>query len=335
MIHAAVFANSGSITYLLPDVDGQHDLFLQYADADGRPRSSMIVRMITLDRLPPVLDIMSPAPKDVIDQAFITLRAVVADPDPVQPSAWRRLEIWINDQRFWDRAGTDIVIKRFPVPLGTNSFTVTIQAVDEAGNTNRISRTWTVDSSRDRVAPRLSTFNIPAEMLLPDVSEFWIEAAIDDENALVKAIVSGDSGDVQTKSLNVWGQKVEGLVPLEFGTNHLVIVASDAAANSTSNRFTIVRTNSYRFEITSPAFGAFATAPSTYVSGCVSAKIDEGLPTEANVANVIINGVPAVLDTNIDVHGNRRFSTTNAIPLGVPITGQVFGDRDQQGMIRY
>jgi hypothetical protein len=192
-----------------------------------------------------------------------------------------------------------------------------------------------VDPGRDTVAPRLSSFNIPAEMLLPDVSEVWIEAAVDDESALVKAVVSGSTGDVMTKLLNVRGRKVEGLVPLEFGTNHLVIVASDAAANSTSNLFTIVRTDRYRFQITSPAFGEFATAPSNYVSGYVSVKIDEGLPTEANVASVIINGVPAVLDTNVDANGNRRFSTTNAIPLGVPITGQVFGDHGQHGMIRY
>jgi hypothetical protein len=332
MIDATVLANSGSTTYTLPDADGRHDIYLQYADGDGRQCSPMISRMVTLDRLPPVVDITSPAGGAVLDQAFITLRAVAADPDPIQPSVWRRLEIWINDQRFWGRSGTNIVVDRFPVPPGANSFTVTIRAIDEAGLTNQVSRTWTVDTSADKVAPQLSSFNIPAEMLLPDVSEVWIEAAVDDDNAMVKAIVSAGPMEAATHSLNVHGRKVEGLVPLEFGTNHVTFVATDAAANTSSNAFTIIRTDSYRFAITNPVFGAFATAPSTTVSGYVSAKIDEGLPSEMNVTAVMINGVAAVLDwAHVDASGNVPFTTTNTIPLGVPITGKVIGDRDRPG----
>lgn len=325
MNDATVLANSSSITYSLPDADGRYDLYLQYADAQGQPCSAMIARIVTLDRLPPVLDITSPVAGAVLDQAFITLRAVAADPDPVQPSAWRRLEIWINDQRFWDRMGTNIVVERFSVPADSNSFTVSIRAVDEAGNASQASRTWTVNPSGDRVAPRLSSFNIPTRMLLPDTSAVWIEAAVDDDWALVRAVVRADSQQVTTNSLNVHGWKVEGLVPLEFGTNLVTFIASDAAGNASSNLFTVIRSNRYRFEITSPAFGEFATAPSNYVTGYVSAKFDEGLPKEANVTGVFINGVAAVLGTNIDANGNLSFRTTNAIPLGVPITGTITG----------
>lgn len=318
--------NSGAaVDYTLGDAEGTHELFFRYVDDLGHRRGPLIIKTVTVDRLPPYVAILSPANNAVVDQAFITLQAVAADPDPIEPTVWRPLKIWINDKPCWDRAGTNITIERFPVPSGANSFTVTIRAVDEAGNTNTATRTWPVDLSRDTTAPRLSSFNITTPMLLPDVSQLWLEGAVDDSSALVNAIVSSGSGDVTTNALHVRDLQFEGLVPLEFGTNQLVLLAFDAAGNTTSNAFTIIRSDRYRFEITSPAFGEFATTPSTYVSGYVSALFDEGLPTQTNITRVFINGVAAVLSTNIDANGNRSFTTTNAIPLGVPITGHIAG----------
>ena len=324
MANATTLPNSGAITYTLPDKDGRHILHLQYADDCGSPHSPILSASVTLDRLPPVVVITSPASDAVLDQAFIKLQAVAADPDPVKPTGARPLKIWINGARYWDRFGTNIVVERFPVPAGTNSFTVHIVVMDQAGNSNEVSRTWTVDTSGDRIAPHLSSFNIATKTLLPDESEVWIEAAVNDQNAVVNAIVRSVAG-ASTNALNVRGTHVEGLVPLEFGTNAVVVSASDAAGNTSSNVFTIIRSDRYRFKITSPAFGEFATAPSNYVSGYVSAKFDEGLPTETNITSVFINGVAAVLGTNIDANGNLSFTTTNAIPLGVPITGFIAG----------
>jgi hypothetical protein len=327
MTNAILLANSGgSIDFTLPDRgDGQYDLLMQYADVQGQPRSPVLIKSVTVDRTPPLVYITSPNSDAVLDQAFITLQAVAADPNPIEPDAFRPLSIWINGQRFWDREGTNIVIERFPVPAGTNVFTVTIQVADEAGNTNQTMKTWRVDTSTATNAPKLLSVNLPPKMLLPDVSSVWVEGKVDNGNALVRAIVSAASGDVATNSLNVWKRHYEGLVPLETGTNRMILIASDAAGNASSNLFMIIRTNRYRFEITSPAFGEFATAPSTYVSGYVSAKFDEGLPTQTNVTRVFINGVAAVLGTNIDANGNLSFTTTNAIPLGVPITGTIGG----------
>jgi hypothetical protein len=52
-----------------------------------------------------------------------------------------------------------------------------------------------------------------------------------------------------------------------------------------------VRTDRYRAVITSPEFGAYAHGQPQVVSGYVSAKVDEGLPTETNIVSVTINGV--------------------------------------------
>ena len=326
MTNAVALGNTGVATnYTLSDSEGPHYLYFQYADTQAQPHSAIIPKTIAVDRVAPTVQITAPASNAVLDQAFITLQGIAFDPDPVLTPDARPLKIWINDQPYWGRFGTNITVKRFPVPAGTNSFTVTIRAVDDAGNSNQVSRTWTVDSSGDMVAPQLSSFNIATNTLLPDVEQIWVQGAVDDTNAIVNAVVNANDGVVTTNTLSVRDLQFEGLVPLEFGTNQLVLLAFDAAGNASSNAFTIIRSNRYRFQITSPAFDVFATAPSNYVSGYVSAKFDEGLPTETNVTSVLINGVAAVLGTNVDANGNLSFTTTNAIPLGVPITGFIAG----------
>ena len=329
MSNATVLANSGgSISYTLPDNgDGGYELFLQYADAQGQPHGPILSKNVVVDRVPPVVYITSPASTAILNQEFITLQAVAADPNPVVPDAARPLNIWINGQPFWDREGTNIVVNLLPVPAGTNSFTVTILVTDQAGNTNQASQTWTVDTSTATNAPNLLTVNLSSTMLLPDVDSIWMEGDIDNGNALVSALVSSDPQDVTTNSLNVWKQHYEGLVPLSSGTNQVVLLASDAAGNSSSMFFTIVRSTRFQAAITSPAFGDFATAPSNTVSGYVSAVFDAGLPTQTNVVGVTINGVAATLHWDqVDENGNVPFDSTQQIPLGEPITGQVLVD---------
>ena len=326
MTNAVVWQNTGvSTNYTLVNAEGLQNLYFQYADASGQAHSAPIYKTVIVDRVPPTVQITSPASNAVLDQAFITLQGIAFDPDPVLTTDSRPLKIWINDNPYWDRSGTNITIKRFPVPSGTNSFTVTIQAMDAAGNTNTATQTWTVDSSGDTTPPHLSGFNITTNTLLPDVEQIWVEGAVDDSNALVNAIVNASDGVISTNSLNVRDLQFEGLVPLEFGTNQLLLLAFDAAGNTTSNAFMIVRSNRYRFAITSPAFDQYSSAFSNYVSGYVSALFDEGLPTQTNVTSVLINGVAAVLGTNVDTNGNLSFTTTNAIPLGVPIIGFLAG----------
>ncbi len=328
MTNATALANSGGpINYTLPDNgDGVYELFLQYADAQGLPHGPILSKSVILDRAPPVVYITSPASTAVLDQAFITLQAVAADPDPVLPDAARPLSIWINGQPYWDREGTNIVVDLFPVPAGTNSFTVTIQVADQAGHTNQASQTWRVDTSGVTNAPTLLSVNLSSTMLLPDVDSIWVEGDVDNGKARVSALVNSGSGDVSTNALNVWKQHYEGSVSLESGTNQVVLLASDAAGNTSSMSFTIIRSTRYQAVITSPTFGDFATAPSNTVSGYVSAVFDAGLPTQTNVLGVTINDVAAVLGTNIDADGNVPFTTTNMIPLGLPITGYLVGD---------
>jgi hypothetical protein len=169
------------------------------------------------------------------------------------------------------------------------------------------------------------TVNITTNMLLPDVESIWVEGDVDNGYALVSARVSSDSGNVTTNSLNVWKAHYEGLVPLESGTNQIVLSAANAAGTMTSKSFTAIRSTRFQAAITNPVFGVFATVPSNTVSGYVSALFDAGLPTQTNITSVLINGVPAVLGTNIDGNGNVPFWTTNYISLRTPTTGTING----------
>jgi hypothetical protein len=297
MANATVVSNSGgSFNYTLSDSgDAQYSVYLQYANAQGQPTNGIVAKSVILDRAAPFVKITSPASNAVLNQAFITLQAVAGDPDPAEVTAARPLTIWINDAPFWGRNGTNITFVRFPVPAGTNSFTVNLKAADGAAHTNQTSRTWTVNPASDTTAPHLTNFNIAATTLFPDAGATWLECTSDDSNVIVRAVVSAGGSGTTTNELFVGGTRVEGFVPLEFGTNTVVVRASDAAGNATSNIFTIIRSDRYRFVITSPTFGDFATAPSNTVSGYVSAKFDEGLPTQTNVTTVTINGVQAVL----------------------------------------
>jgi hypothetical protein len=325
--------SSGPTNYTLTNSEGIHYLYFQYADPQGHPHSGLIYKTVTVDRVPPHVEITAPASNAVVNQAFITLQGVVFDPDPMLTPDARPLSIWINGVPYWDRLGTNITVNRFPVPAGTNLFTVTIQAVDQAGNTNTATSTWTVNTSGATNAPQLSSFNIATNMLLPNVSSVWVEAAVDNSNALINAIVTSAADAVATNLLSVQGQQVNGSVPLQPGTNQIALVASDAAGNSSSNVFTIISSTEFSALITNPAFGAFATAPSNTVSGYVSALFDVGLPSQTNVMGVMINGVAAVLGTDVDTNGNVSFTTTNEVPVGVPITGQVLTDGNQDSSL--
>jgi hypothetical protein len=87
------------------------------------------------------------------------------------------------------------------------------------------------------------------------------------------------------------------------------------AGNISSNVFTLVRSDSYRLAITSPApFGTYANGQAQVVSGYVSAFKNEGLPTQTNVVSVTVNGVGTTLGS-IDSYGNRSFTTTNTVPV--------------------
>ena len=335
MTNAVVLTNmSSTLTYTFSDQgDGVYDLYFQYLDACGASVGLILHRQITLDRVAPVVLITSPTTNAVGtgNQGFVELAATVYDPDPTDPrspDSPRPVSISINGQPYWGRIADAIDLPRFPVSVGTN--TITVAAQDEAGNQGQATLTWIVDTSTDTVAPTLTNVNLTADtgsgasggITVPDTGEIWVQGDVDDANAVVMATVNGGA----PMMMNVVSNQFGHFVPLDVGTNTVTLAASDAAGNTTSNTFTVIRADRFTVAITNLVFGAFANGQSNIVSGYVSASIDAGLSTETNLVSVTVNGVGTTLG-GTDDNGNVGFTTTSPLP---PPTGGEFGPIDIQ-----
>src|ERR1039457_50569 len=112
MTNPVVFHDLGKpLSVELPERDGQHNLFMRFADANGKPVEPIIFKVIELDTIPPVVEITSPTNSAVTDQGFVHVQATVFDPltkDRAIPRGYRRVSTWINGERFWDRKGSSI-----------------------------------------------------------------------------------------------------------------------------------------------------------------------------------------------------------------------------------
>jgi hypothetical protein len=313
--------------FSLPDRgDGEYHLTFQYLDAAGIPQEPLLIRMIVLDRLPPVVEIQTPKDGSTTDQGFVHVQATVFDPEPGDPTKppfiSRRIAVWINGERFWDKQGALIDIPRFDVQEGTNK--LSIVAVDEASNRTEAAVQWVVSLDLDKTPPRLSDINLlpdkSGKVILPDDPEVEVLGHLDDPKAIVTASINGS----EPMRVNVIADKYIGPTPmfvrrlaLNEGENSLVLSAVDGAGNATDYKFTLVRSDRYRCKITSPDLSDsnqhLSFKPRT-VEGYVSALRDAGTKNEARVVAVFVNDIPATLEAK-DADGNIRFQSSRPVPF--------------------
>jgi hypothetical protein len=314
MTNPVVFHDLGKpLSFELPERNGQHELFMRFADANGTPIEPMIFKVVELDTIPPVVEITSPKNNSTTDQGFVHLQATVFDPspgDPKTPNPFPPLSIWINGERFWDRQGTLVDIPRFNVEDGTNQ--ISIVAVDEASNRTEAVVQWVVDLSRDKTPPVLSDIDLhpdsTGKVILPDDPEVEVMGHLDDSNAIVTASVNGHApvrmNVILTKNLP---PTFVYLIALDKGENTLVLSAIDGAGNANDYKYTVMRSNRYRARMTSEGPG------SKIREGYVSALRDEGTANEAHVLAVFVNDTPTTLEPK-DSDGNQHFRTTQPVP---------------------
>jgi hypothetical protein len=126
----------------------------------------------------------------------------------------------------------------FDLELAAGANTVTLRAVDLAGNTSTTALVYTLDLAGDTTAPVI-TLHWPQNNAQLAADTFDLRGQLDDPTATLS--VSGLTetpieGVVERNGL-FW---VEGL-PLAVGQNNLTLTASDAAANSATVNLTLVR----------------------------------------------------------------------------------------------
>ncbi|MGA2138448.1 MAG: ankyrin repeat domain-containing protein [Verrucomicrobiia bacterium] len=333
--------NTGKpFTFTLPDRgDGEYFLGFQFLDSEGKPQETLLLRTITLDTLPPVVKITSPQNNSTTDQGFVHVQASVYDPtargQKPDEFQFRPLQIWVNGKRFWDRQGTTIDIPRFDVNDGLN--TLSIVAEDEASNRTEAVVQWTVNLDLDKTPPVLTDITLhpdkSGKVILTDDPKILVAGHIDDPKAIVTASINGGQPVRMNVIVDDFSQQISNFMsrlpqsaktnmvmkgvghqapmfalglPLEEGENKLVLSAIDGAGNANDYKFILVRSNRYRFRITSAPFAAI-------VEGYVGALRDAGTANQAHVVAVFVNDVPTILGP-VDADGNVQFRVTGPVP---------------------
>ncbi len=321
MTNATTFINTlEPVSYTLPaNGDVNYYLYVQYASYNGTAIGPVLFKTLTLDTRPPFVEITGPttSTNGSGNQAFIHVQATVYDPAPTGGVDVTRPLTTYMDGGLIGRQGTQVEEPRWPVVIGTNEIHVVV--IDQAGQSSSDTLTWIVTTAGDTNAPAVTNLNLVADtgpgatgaVTVPDWPDLWVQGDLADSNAIVTAAVNERAPIM----LNVMGNQFGQFVPLEFGTNALVIIAADAAGNATSNTYNVVRSDRFHVAITNLVFGVFANGQSNIVSGYVSAKIDEGAAGETNLVSLTINGVGTTLHWGqMDEDGHVPFETNDPLP---------------------
>ena len=122
---------------------------------------------------------------------------------------------------------------------GTN--TVQITATDRAGNVTQTNFVFIHDLAGDTNAPTVTLSGVAGGILVSG-NEITLKGALNDETATVSAEILGGGAtnlvtDIVERNGTLW---VEGL-PLAEGTNSVCLTVSDAASNTFTTNFTLIK----------------------------------------------------------------------------------------------
>ena len=203
--------------------DGPNTISVVASDGSGNARIVLI--HLTLDTQPPLLDIKSPKPGDYTNQ----------DPISIIGSSEPTAIVKVNGVR------AQLVNSSFEALVGMSegANTVTISAVDLAGNIN--TRTFTV--YLDTAAPDLTVFT-PRDGLWTNLSKVLVTGATE----------QGATITINGQNTNVISTVFSGYVTLIEGPNRVDIVAKDLAGNlRTETRTVLLDTRMPDLVVTAPS----------------------------------------------------------------------------------
>jgi hypothetical protein len=196
--------------------------------------------------------------------------------------------------------------------LSAGTYTWSATIFDYAGNSVTSTVSFYATGQPNPDAPAISDLNLTDDVtLMPDTGQIWLQGNVTGDGATVYASVNGGGAIRMNQRDGLFGS----LLPLETGTNVVVIMAGDGAgANVSSRVLLIVRSDKFQAAVSSPTLGAFANGASLTASGTVSDKFAVGTDGEMGLSSITINGVEAMLGP-VDSSGNRTWSTVDPINL--------------------
>jgi len=240
---------------------------IQVLAADSTGKQALAQAVIVLDTHPPALTVESPQPGSLTNSDTIRVEGQASDENGIARVELGGAELALEGGRF-----SQVI----PVQNGANS--ITIQAVDRAGNSAVSELTVT-------------RFNLPEVTITSPTDLSWIAATTVTVTGTVSPGVSAVTLNGIPASLSGTNFSVSG-VPLLEGGNLLTASAVDAQGHVATGTVSVVRDlTAPRLEIYGPTNGAFVTEPEVAVFGLVNDLVPGTV--NASQVSVSVNGHPA------------------------------------------
>lgn len=255
--------------------EGKNEINIVAEDLAGN--QSTLILTITVDTIPPVINVSTPKEGEIFSLSFIPVNGRINDENPYK--------IKINGSE-GEVIGKNFYFDNLPLNEGENQ--IRIIAEDRAGNIAEESLTVILDKTPPQI-----TILSPVDGSL-----------LSQRSVLVKGNVS-EASETEVKvneiKASIVGQEFSALVPLKEGFNIIRATAKDRAGNVSEASVSVnVDTLPPVLSIISPADGSILSTPTVEVSG----RVDD-----ENLLDVKINGKNAKIE-------NGEYSLTITLTEG-------------------
>jgi hypothetical protein len=310
LTNGVLYTFSQQIEYgLQSEINGVRTLYARLY-RDTVVQSPLINGSIIFDNVAPTINNLSPTNGASTDKRWIMVSGVATD-------AYSAVQVFIDGQ--WaDGVSSEGLFQydRYMLSSGTNAIVIT--ARDMAGNIATQQLDVVQDTSGDTTPPSIALV-LPRDFEVNGGVTNWldqttfgtnevlyVQGVTDDETADVRLMVHAEGQTNGPSPAVVVGTQVWGSVQLFPGTNLLEALASDAAGNTATSTWVVIRDTNFFFEITSPVAYQQMNSPSVTVYGVASPAF--------LAATITVNGVETAI-TNQGTHVS--FATLSPVPLNV------------------
>ena len=163
-----------------------------------------------------------------------------------QETLKNRNKPWRAGSQSWqpESAFTTNFFQLYDINLAKGKNRITIHVRDASGRQYSTKRFYTLDYSNDKTPPVL-TLIWPTNNCEVAGDDFELQAKVDDNNATIKTTIKDTQGRIHEgyaiveRNGLVWVKNL----PVHSGSNEVTVVATDAAGNSSTNRFNVGRSS--------------------------------------------------------------------------------------------